>query len=76
MLITTAPGSFSAKLKNLPPLKQPSLGKREYLRPSEVSALIKAAKSIGRHGVRDGAMILLMFRHGLRTAELVGSPPI
>ena len=71
MLITTAPGSFSAKFPNPPPIKQPSSGEREYLRPSEVEALIKAARGLGRHGVRDGAMILLMFRHGLRTAELV-----
>ncbi|NJO97969.1 MAG: tyrosine-type recombinase/integrase [Pleurocapsa sp. CRU_1_2] len=71
MLLATAPGSFSAKFKNSPPIKQPNSGEREYLRPFEVSALIKAAKGIGRHGVRDGAMILLMFRHGLRTAELV-----
>jgi integrase len=33
--------------------------------------MIRAAKKVGRHGVRDGAIILLMFRHGLRTAELV-----
>ncbi len=71
MLGSTAPGSFSAKSLNSPPIKQPNLGEREYLRPSEVEALIKAAKGVGRHGVRDGAMILLMFRHGLRTAELV-----
>jgi type 1 fimbriae regulatory protein FimE len=71
MLNSTAPGSFSAKSPNPPPIKQPNSGLREYLRPSEVEALIKAAKGIGRHGVRDAAMILLMFRHGLRTAELV-----
>ena len=71
MLGSTAPGSFSAKSLNSPPIKQPNLGEREYLRPSEVEALIKAAKGVGRHGVRDGAIILLMFRHGLRTAELV-----
>ena len=71
MLQITAPGSFSAKFKNSPPIKQPSQGEREYLRPSEVQALMKAAKSVGRNRVRDGAMILLMFRHGLRTAELV-----
>jgi integrase len=33
--------------------------------------MIHAAKRVGRHGVRDAAIILLMFRHGLRTAELV-----
>jgi len=71
MLQATAPGSFSAKFKNLPPIKQPSNGEREYLRPSEVQALMKAAKSVGRNRVRDSAIILLMFRHGLRTAELV-----
>ena len=71
MLQITAPGSFSAKFKNSPPIKQPSKGEREYLRPSEVKALMNAAKSVGRNRVRDAAMILLMFRHGLRTAELV-----
>ena len=71
MLQATAPGSFSTKFKNLPPIKQPSNGEREYLRPSEVQALMKAAKSFGRNRVRDSAIILLMFRHGLRTAELV-----
>ncbi len=33
--------------------------------------MIKAARRVGRHGVRDAAIILLMFRHGLRSAELV-----
>ena len=33
--------------------------------------MIRAAKKVGRYGVRDGTIILLMFRHGLRTAELV-----
>ena len=33
--------------------------------------MIRAAKKVGRHGIRDGGIILLMFRHGLRTAELV-----
>jgi integrase len=32
---------------------------------------MKAARQIGRHGERDSSIILLMFRHGLRTAELV-----
>ena len=70
MLQTTATSSFSAKFFNPPPIKQAYSGEREYLRPDEVKTLIKAAKNVGRHGVRDAAMILLMFRHGLRTAEL------
>lgn len=68
---STAPGSFSAKCSKSPPLKEVYSGEREYLRTDEVEALIKAAKSSGRHRVRDAAIILLMFRHGLRTAELV-----
>lgn len=64
---------FSAKSTNYstPPAKRPSAREREYLRPKEVDAMISAARSVGRHSVRDAAMILLMFRHGLRTAELV-----
>ena len=54
-----------------PPPKKPSTRDREYLRTDEINAMICAAKKVGRHGVRDGAIILLMFRHGLRTAELV-----
>ena len=71
MFSNTAPGSFSAKLKNSPPIKKAYSEEREYLRSDEVDALIRAAKSVGRHRVRDAAIILLMFRHGLRTAELV-----
>jgi integrase len=44
---------------------------REYLRPDEVEAMMQAARKSGRHRVRDAAIILLLFRHGLRTAELV-----
>lgn len=43
---------------------------REYLTPDEVDALIKAARSIGRHGHRDGTLIMMAFRHGLRVSEL------
>ncbi|MGK7934620.1 MAG: tyrosine-type recombinase/integrase [Xenococcaceae cyanobacterium] len=70
MLQTTAQLPFSAKFFPPPP-KKLSTREREYLRSSEIKAMIRAAKKIGRHGVRDGAIILLMFRHGLRTAELV-----
>src|SRR5205814_4072977 len=68
--------SFSAKSPTIPlqgpPRKQrhdPSV--RDYLRPDEVDAMVQAARKSGRHRVRDAAIILMMFRHGLRTAELV-----
>ena len=44
---------------------------REYLTPEEVEALIKAAKSIGRHKHRDATLIVIAYRHGLRVSELV-----
>lgn len=73
MLIDSSQLPFSAKSfsRSPPPVKLPSLRDREYLRPKEVEAMVNAAHSFGRHGVRDAAIILLMFRHGLRTAELV-----
>jgi integrase len=73
MLQTTEIDSFSAKSSkpNYPPVKQAYSGEREYLRPHEVEELMKAARNEGRHGVRDATIILLMFRHGLRSAELV-----
>lgn len=70
MLIITPQLPFSAKIFSPPP-KKVSSRDREYLRASEVQALIRAAQKVGRHPVRDGALVLLMFRHGLRTAELV-----
>lgn len=73
MLHITAQLPFSAKIfsPHTPPPKKSSSSEREYLRLDEVLAMIQAAKKVGRHGVRDAAIILLMFRHGLRTAELV-----
>ena len=70
MLIITPQLPFSAKIFSPPP-KKPSSLDREYLRDSEVQALIRASQKIGRHPLRDSTIILLMFRHGLRTAELV-----
>src|SRR5712691_11276147 len=68
--------SFSAKSaptsRQRPPRKKkhdPSM--RDYLRPDEVEAMVQAARKSGRHPVRDAAIILMLFRHGLRTAELV-----
>ncbi|MET0012043.1 MAG: tyrosine-type recombinase/integrase [Sedimenticola sp.] len=45
------------------------LRSREYLTDKEVEALMKGAKSTGRHQHRDATLILLMYRHGLRVAE-------
>lgn len=44
---------------------------REHLLPDEVEAMIKAARSSGRHPCRDSTLILLAYRHGLRVSELV-----
>ena len=43
---------------------------REYLTPAEVERLIGAARKVGRHGDCDATLILLMYRHGLRVAEV------
>jgi type 1 fimbriae regulatory protein FimB/type 1 fimbriae regulatory protein FimE len=68
MLFLIAQLPFSAKLSSQspPPPKKSSEREREYLRLSEVESLMTAARQIGRHGIRDAAIILLMFRHGLR----------
>ena len=52
-------------------VKYSDLRDREYLLESEVEAMIKAAKSVGRSGHRDAALILVAYRHGLRISELV-----
>jgi type 1 fimbriae regulatory protein FimB/type 1 fimbriae regulatory protein FimE len=44
---------------------------REYLAPSEVEKLLKAAGRRGRYGQRDACLILLAYRHGLRVSEAV-----
>ena len=72
MLNLTTQLLFSAKSHfSPPPVKKKSLREREYLRLDEINAMMKAARKVGRHGLRDSTIILEMFRHGLRTAELV-----
>jgi type 1 fimbriae regulatory protein FimE len=51
--------------------KRADVRSREYLTAAEVERLRKAARRIGRHGLRNDTMILLAYRHGLRVAELI-----
>jgi type 1 fimbriae regulatory protein FimB len=44
--------------------------KKNFLTEAEVEGLLKAARK-GRHRVRNHAMLLLAFRHGLRVSELI-----
>src|SRR5450755_1101436 len=44
---------------------------REYLSEKEVGAVVVAAATQGRHGLRDSTLLLIAYRHGLRVAELV-----
>lgn len=62
--------SFSAQL---PPKKPHNVERRsrEYLTADEVEHLLRAARRQGRYRHRNATMILLMYRHGLRVAELV-----
>ena len=48
---------------NKPPRKPLNTDRRsrEYLTPAEVERLIKAAELVGRHGHRDGTILLLSY---------------
>ncbi|MBW4523391.1 MAG: tyrosine-type recombinase/integrase [Scytolyngbya sp. HA4215-MV1] len=50
-------------------LKNTDYRSREYLTHDEVKELIATAEIRGRYGLRDKALLLLMFRHGLRVGE-------
>ena len=43
---------------------------REYLTQAEMDRLLAASKEHSRNPARDYAILLLMFRHGLRVSEL------
>jgi len=61
------------QLRNDPPgrRKNADLRSREYLTPDEVSALVTHAGKVGRHRSRDRALILALYRHGLRVSEAI-----
>jgi integrase len=54
------------------PVRKPNaeLRTREYLTEAEVESLTEAAKG-NRYGQRDATMILMAYRHGFRSSELV-----
>jgi len=61
------------KLRNVPPgrPKNDELRSREYLTPDEMTTIVLHAGKVGRHRTRDRAIILTMYRHGLRVSELI-----
>ncbi len=63
--------SKSAKLPPPPPQrpKNDEVRAREYLLPEEVERMVKAAGAVGRYGLRDRCLILVMYRYGLRAKE-------
>lgn len=68
-----SPGTPSRESLVKPPRRVPNAQRRsrEFLTPSEVESLIAAAQKLGRHGHRDGTMLLVAYRHALRVSELV-----
>jgi len=50
-------------------LRNAAYRSREYLTPTEMDAIIEAARKM-RHGHRDATMLLVCYRHGLRASEI------
>ncbi len=56
----------------VPPRRRPDTRPRKHLTPTEVAALLKAARHSGRYRLRDEVAVMLAYRHGLRATEVVG----
>jgi integrase len=71
-LVMVAPSTVNGTVTRKPPPRRRNaeVRVREYLTDAEVARLITAA-GFNRHGHRDATMVLIAYRHGLRTAELV-----
>jgi integrase len=66
--------SPATEKRTVMPVRRPNaqLRPREHLTEREVDKLIAAAKGNRWGCLRDSAMILMAFRHGLRASELCG----
>jgi type 1 fimbriae regulatory protein FimB/type 1 fimbriae regulatory protein FimE len=60
-------------VKRKVPIRKPLTKARKHLEPHEVDAMVKAARGLGRYGLRHEAAVLLTYRHGMRVEEPVSS---